>query len=61
MALLGTNGIRSPWSSQGWTPTVGECWEGAERGNGEGNTLIEEQEMVGIGSLCLGKGMTFEM
>jgi len=50
MALLGTNGRRSPWSCQGWTPSVGV---GGGQVDGQGKTLIEE-DGYGIGVLCPG-------
>jgi len=31
--LLGTKERRSPWSCQGWTPSIGEC-QGREAGMG---------------------------
>jgi len=35
----------SPWSCQGWIPSIGECQEWGEGGvDGEGNTLFEEGE-----------------
>jgi len=68
MALLGTNGRRSPWSCQGWIPSVGECWGGGHGGmDVEVNTLIEgEGEGGGRGGSGLmvrkpGRGITFEM
>jgi len=48
MALLGTNGKRSPWSCQDWTPRVGP-YQGGEaehpdrgrgRGDGIGDLLV---------------------
>jgi len=58
MALLGTNGRRSPWSCQGWLVSVRECWGWvvvAIRGvDEEGNTLIEEGEGEGIRGLLTG-------
>jgi len=66
MALLGTNGRRSPWSCQDWTPQCrgmpgGGRLEGEWLGmgntlieEGEGEHLIEEGEGEGIGGLWLG-------
>jgi len=57
MALLGTNGRRSPWSCQSWAPSVGEC-QGREVGRGgwfgRGNILIEEGGGGRIGGLWTG-------
>jgi len=47
MALLGTNGRRSPWSCQGCIPQFrGVSGWGGERGGwlGMGKTLIEGEE-----------------
>jgi len=53
VALLGTNGRKSPWSCQGWTPSIEEC-RGARKGvDRELSTLIEEGGN-GIGGLCPG-------
>jgi len=38
---LGINGRRSPWSCQGWNPSVGECQRLGRGVVGEGNTIIE--------------------
>jgi len=60
MALLGTSGRGSPWSCQGWTSSVGDCWGGVREVDWLGNTLIE-WEGEGLRVRKLGKGITFEM
>jgi len=56
MALLGTNGRRSPWCCQAGTPSVEECqWGKVGRGGGwYGDTLIEEGEGDHLGGLWQG-------
>jgi len=57
MALLDTNGRRSPCSCQGWTPGVGEC-QGGKTGRGEfigrGTPSWKKGEEAGIRGLWMG-------
>jgi len=51
MALFSTNGRRSPWSYQGWTPSVRECQGGMWGVVGEGE---QRHRRMGMGDKIRG-------
>jgi len=57
----GTSGKGSPWSCQGWTPSAGECGDGAVKGMDVVIPVLGRGRGWGLMNKKPGKGITFEM